>query len=126
MCWKVGGTLEVNGHYKALPFQGSDNHHSMHSVVYGPRVSFRQHAFTPYVHVLVGFAHADVRVKPTGPHLSDNSFAVAGGAGVDVNVWKQMAVRALQIEYFHANAMGANQNHYRAAAGIVFHVGKNK
>ena len=123
---RLGGTLELNGHYKTVPFQGTNSAQQMHSIVYGPRVSLRKSAFVPFVHILVGIAHADVRVKPTGPHLSDNSLAIAAGAGLDVNLWKGVAVRVLQAEFFHANAMGSNQNHYRAAAGIVFHVGKNK
>ena len=123
---RFGGTLELNGHYKTVPFQGINSSQKMHSIVYGPRVSLRKSAFVPFVHLLVGIALADVRVKPTGPHLSDKSLAIAAGGGLDLNLWKGAAVRVLQAEFFHANALGSNQNHYRASAGIVFHVGKEK
>ena len=44
--------------------------------------------------------------------------------GVDLNLGSHVSARLLQIEYFHANALGSGQNNYRAAAGVVFHAGK--
>lgn len=123
---RFGGTLELAGHYKTVPLLGTNSTQHMHSILYGPRVSFPKSIFIPYAQTLFGVARADVRVKPVGPHLFATSFAVAAGGGLDIRLTPQAAVRVLQAEYLHANALGRNQNHYRASAGIVFHVGRNK
>ncbi len=120
-----GGTLDVSGHYKTVAFQGTNTRQQIHSLLYGPRFSLRKGPFVPFLHVLFGFAHADARVSP-GPHASENSFAVAGGGGLDLSLFKQASVRVLQADYFRANALGSNQNNYRASAGIVFHLGRKR
>jgi len=34
------------------------------------------------------------------------------------------AIRLLQAEYFHANALGSGQNNLRVSAGIILYLGK--
>lgn len=118
-----GGTLDVSGHYATPQFRGVASRQRMYSILYGPRVSFRVHGFVPFVHLLAGASRADVRVKPVGPHLSDLSFAVAPGAGLDVNVMTRTAVR-FQIAYLHANALGGKENNFRASLGVVYRPGR--
>jgi hypothetical protein len=120
-----GGTFDVSGHYKTPVFQGSPNQQQVHSFMYGPRFSLHTSLFTPFAHALFGAAHTNVQVTPVGPHASDTSFAAAAGGGLDLNV-KGFAIRLIQAEYFHANALGSDQNNYRASAGVVFHAGKGK
>jgi len=120
-----GGTFDVSGHYKTPVLQGSPNQQQMHSFLYGPRFSIRTSLLTPFAHLLFGAAHSNVQVTPVGPHASDTSFAAAAGGGVDLRI-HGVAVRLIQAEYFHANALGINQNNYRASAGIVFHAGKSR
>ena len=121
-----GGTLDVSGHYLTPQLLGSNNREVMHSILYGPRGSFRKAAFVPFGHVLFGATRSSVQVTPVGPHSSLTGFATAAGGGVDLNLRNKAAIRVLQWEYFHANALGSNQTNYRASAGIVFYVGKGK
>ena len=116
-----GGTFDASGHYKTPTRLGSPNREQMHSFLYGPKFSWRTPHVVPFAHALVGLAISNVQVTPVGPHASDLSFAFAGGGGVDLNIGSHVSARLLQIEYFHANALGNGQNNYRAAAGIVFH-----
>jgi Outer membrane protein beta-barrel domain len=118
-----GGTADVSGHYKTSSFRGSPNQEYMHSFLYGPAFSWRKPLFVAFAHVLLGATLAKVQVTPVGPHDSDTSFTVAGGGGVDLNLGNKIAVRLFQVEYLRANALGSNQNNYRAAAGVVFHTG---
>lgn len=121
-----GGTLDVSGHYKRPHLLGISNRERMHSILYGPRFSFRMPSLVPFTHLLFGITRANAAVTPTGPHISDTSFTVAAGGGVDLNLRGKASIRLLQAEYFHANSLGSNQNNYRAAAGVVFHLGKSQ
>ncbi len=117
----VGGTLAVGGHYDSPVLLSVTSRQRMHTLLYGPRVYHRISRLTPFGHALFGIALSNVQVTPTGPHLSSHGFAAAGGAGLDVDLAKRISVRVFQVEYLHANALGANQNNYRASAGILFH-----
>ena len=120
-----GGTLDISGHYRSPELRGTTSHERIHSILYGPRFSFRKPWGIPFAHVLFGIAQADVRVTP-GPHASDLSFAAAAGGGVDMNFRPNAKIRAFQLEYFHANALGSSRNHFRLSAGMVFNLGQIK
>jgi opacity protein-like surface antigen len=121
-----GGTFDASGHYKTPVLSGSSNREQMHTFMYGPRISLHTAHIVPFGHALFGAAISSVKVQPTGPHASETSFAVAAGGGVDLNLSDSVAVRLIQADYLHADALGSSQNNYRAAAGIVFRVGKSK
>ena len=121
-----GGTLQISGHYNTPQLLGTANRERMHSILYGPRFFYRTPWVIPFVHVLAGLARADVAVTPVGPHASDNTFAVAAGGGLDINLAGKAAVRLFQAEYFRTSALGTRQNSYRASAGVVFYLGKRK
>lgn len=121
-----GGTFDLSGRYKATPLLGTTTHQQMHSILYGPRFSFRTPSVVPFVHILFGAAHTTAKVTPVGPHPADTSFAVAAGGGLDLKLQQKASVRLIQAEYFRANALGANQNNYRLAAGLILNLGKSK
>ena len=121
-----GGTIDFSGHYKSPVVATTTNREQMYSIMYGPRFSYRAPGFTPFFHVLLGVAHADVKVTPTGPRASDSSFAAAAGGGLDLNIGSKAAIRLFQAEYFRTSLLGTRQDGLRASAGIVFHLGKNK
>jgi hypothetical protein len=119
------GTLDLSGHYGSPAVSGSNNREQMYTIMYGPRFSMRgMGSSTPFVHVLLGAAHADVKVSPTGPHVSDLSFAMAAGGGVDLKWRDNAAIRVIQAEYLRANAIGANQNNFRISAGLILYLGR--
>ena len=119
-----GGTLDISGHYSAPEVSGTKNRQRTYSILYGPRLSYRRPWGSPFAHVLLGVAHAQVKVTPTGPRASDLSFATAIGGGLDWNFRGKTAIRLLQAEYLRANALGANQNSFRISAGIILYLGR--
>jgi hypothetical protein len=122
-----GGTLDISGHYRKSQVSGttpSTNRDRMYTILYGPRLSYRRPWGIPFAHVLLGAAHAQVKVTPTGPRASDLSFAAAIGGGVDWNFRNKTAIRVVQAEYLRGNALGANQNSFRISAGIILYLGR--
>jgi opacity protein-like surface antigen len=80
----------------------------------GPRVSFPIGNLRPFAQVLAGYAHVNA-----GPFAgTDNSFAVALGAGVDYNVTRRFAWR-VQADYLRTQFFGARQDNARASTGLV-------
>jgi len=120
----IGGTLDISGHSDSRVELGVTNRQRMYSIMYGPRISYRRSWSTPFVHVLLGVAHSDVRVTPVGPHASDFAFAAAAGGGLDVRILDHVSLRVFQVEYFRAEPLGTNPNRVRASAGVVFSVGR--
>lgn len=121
-----GGTLDLSGHYKTPQLLGTANRERIYSILYGPRFSYRTARVISFAHILMGAAHADVRVTPVGPHASDLSFAMAAGGGLDVNLGTKAAIRVFQAEYFRTKALGTGRNNFRASAGVVFYLGGRK
>ncbi len=124
------GTFDVSGHYRTVVVPGttaaagaSTNREQSHTIMYGPRFSYRTNWVTPFGSLLFGGTFTNVKVTPTGPHASDITFAVAAGGGVDVNIGK-FAVRPVQIEYIRSSPLALRQNGYRGAVGVVYHLGK--
>jgi opacity protein-like surface antigen len=120
-----GGTLDITGHFAAPEISGVKTHQAMYTFMYGPRFSYRDRpGWTGFGHVLAGAAHMNAKVTPTGPHADDTSFALAAGGGLDVKFRGNTAIRVLQAEYLHANALGANHNNFQISAGIILYLGE--
>jgi opacity protein-like surface antigen len=118
-----GGTLDISGHFATPEISGVETHERMYTVMYGPRFAYHERpGWTPFAHVLAGVAHMEAKVTPTGPHLSDTSFALAAGVGLDVKAGSKTAIRVLQAEYLRANALGTSQNNFRLAAGVILYL----
>jgi opacity protein-like surface antigen len=98
--------------------------------LFGPKIAFRSDKFTPFAQVLFGGAH--ISGLSSGcllcqvNTLSENSFAMTLGGGLDYNVTKHIGIRPVQFEYlmtrFKAtdSNSGPPQNSLRFEAGIVF------
>lgn len=120
----LGGTLDFRGHYAKPVVSGTTNRERMYSIMYGPRFSFPRISFlTPFAHALLGVAHMNVKVTPTGPRASGTSFATAAGGGLDLKFSNNAGIRVVQAEYLRANALGANQNNFRISAGVILYLG---
>jgi opacity protein-like surface antigen len=120
-----GGTLDITGHFAAPDISGVKTHQTMYTFTYGPQFSYRKRpGWTGFGNVLAGVAHASAKVTPTGPHADDTSFAIAAGGGLDVKFRGNTAIRVLQAEYLHANALGANHNNLRISAGLILYFGE--
>ena len=121
-----GGTLDLSGHYATPQLLGISNRERLHSILYGPRFSYRRPFGTAFAHMLFGAALTKVSVAPTGPHASDFSFGFGAGVGLDIQFRSQAAFRVAQIDYLRANALGSAQNHLRLSVGVVLQTGAAK
>ena len=116
----VGIVGEVSGY--SLARKGRDTTYQA-SYLFGPRVSLRRHAITPFAHVLFGgvWAADGVTLAPV------TAFGMTAGGGIDLRVSRYFAVRLVQAEYFMTKFPdGANdrQNNFRFSAGVVLLLGK--
>ncbi len=112
------------------------------TVMFGPRVSFRDHGrLTPFLQVLGGVAHADdvtldgcsAPIYACTPLLAQTAFTMTAGGGLDYRLNHRLALRLFQAEYLltrfrdPTSATGADgwQSNMRLSAGVVFRFGGN-
>jgi outer membrane protein OmpA-like peptidoglycan-associated protein/opacity protein-like surface antigen len=102
--------------------------------LFGPRVYIARGRFTPFVHVLVGGSRLKSTLPPgfVGDTVAfaapfhQNSFAAAGGGGLDISASRRLAIRLFQMEYLMTkfnDGRDNRQNNLRASAGLVFRFG---
>ena len=109
----LGLTADFSGHYDS--FGGVDV--SDHNFLFGPTVSLRNPRFTPFGHALFGDSH----ISAGG--VSDNSFGMALGGGLDWNLTQRFAVRVIQADYLFTHFGGDTQNNIRFSFGLVLRLG---
>jgi outer membrane protein OmpA-like peptidoglycan-associated protein/opacity protein-like surface antigen len=112
------------------------------TVMFGPRVSFRDHGkFTPFLQVLGGVAHADdvtldgcnVPIYACVPLPKQTVFTMTAGGGVDYRLNHRLALRLFQAEFLltrfqdPTSFTGADgwQSNVRLSTGLVFRFGGN-
>jgi opacity protein-like surface antigen len=103
------------------------------SYMFGPRVSYRERdRITLFAHNLVGVGHAGGSLytagfqQGTAPPTAQNAFAMALGAGLDVNLSRSWAIRTFQTDWLYTtfpNGSGNHQHSFRLATGIVWRAG---
>jgi peptidoglycan-associated lipoprotein len=74
---------------------------------------------------LLGVTHASGGLASiaTSARGASNDFSALVGAGIDINVTRAFAIRALEVDYYLTtvpNGINGYQNNVRASAGIVF------
>ncbi len=94
----------------------------------GPRVLLPRGRFVPFGQALFGLAHGSDSYFPsgTGYTTSASSFAYSVGGGLDVNMSRHIAVRALDAQFLHTafnNGSSNVQRHLVLGAGVVFKFG---
>ena len=82
----------------------------------GPRIAWRRPRWEPWLHGLVGGAHA---LPQTAGH-SRNGFSVQLGGGADYRFLPRLSLR-LEVDYVRTRLFSQWQNNGQAAAGVVFH-----
>ncbi|MGB8473100.1 MAG: OmpA family protein [Candidatus Acidiferrum sp.] len=135
-------SLQFTAYPGTTPSRVVDVESNVFSVMFGPRLSFRNHGrFTPFLQVLGGVAHADdvtlvnctAPIYACTPLLRENAFALTAGGGLDYRLNHRIALRLFQAEYlltrFHDPSSLTNdrafENNMRLSAGIVFRFGGN-
>jgi outer membrane immunogenic protein len=94
----------------------------------GGRYTLRNHSrLQPFGQVLLGAAHTSGSLSPDQIGLgAATSFAMTAGGGVDVNLSRRVALRAIQADYFLTmlpNGSSDRQNNLRLSAGLAFRFG---
>lgn len=90
---------------------------SRHELMFGPQASFSVGKYTPFAHLLIGFAHQSD--SGSGISNSDTTFASAFGGGLDYKLIKGVAAR-VQLDDVHTSFFDSGQNDLRFSMGIVF------
>jgi hypothetical protein len=108
---------DVSGHYKTILVSASS-----YTFLAGPRVYGRNRFATTFGHALFGATHTSANFL--GISLGGTTaFAAAFGGGVDVNVHRSVAVRAIQADYVLTRFFGSTQNNVRLSVGVVLRLG---
>ena len=105
-CGGVGGACTINVNA------------SMHTVVFGPRVSVPILKFTPFGEALFGVSH--VSGSTSGYSNSDTSFAEVLGGGVDYRLVRGIGLR-LEGDFLQTRFFDRTQNDFRLSTGVVLH-----
>ena len=103
--------------------------YSIHTVLFGPRFSYRTDKATAFFHALVGMAHARTgtgSVTVLGrtaaiPAMTDTALGWGFGGGVDASVNKRIAVRVLQVDWTPTGT--AFERSFRLQSGLVVKFG---
>lgn len=109
----LGFVGDFSGHYGSP--SGVDV--SDHTFMFGPRVTARSEKATPFFHALFGGARA------SGLGVSETSFAMALGGGIDVNAGQHVAIRVIQADYLMTRFASDTQSNMRLSFGVVFKIG---
>lgn len=103
------------------------------SVLFGPQVTVPGlKRVKPFAHILVGAVHGTNRAIFFGATCTSTScqgptaffgttLATAVGGGVDIKLTGPVWIRAIQVDYLHANLNPDHHTQMRVAAGIAFH-----
>jgi hypothetical protein len=114
----LGATADFGGYYGS-PFSLSSNDTTF---LFGPTVSIGMGHFTPFTHALFGVDRFHTSLL--GGSVTDNSFAMAVGGGVDIPVKGIFAIRAAQLDWLRTGHASTSQNNLRVSTGVVFRFGE--
>lgn len=125
---------DFSGHYgspEILGFQVPFVNVNSHTFMAGPKLTYRSNSFAPFAHFLIGAARASTGAF--GYSVSDTALAAAVGGGIDINLSKSVAIRAIQADYVMTrfqpgpqlffSGFGDHQNNFRFSAGLVLKLG---
>jgi len=115
----VGVVVDFGGYYGKV---GDDEDVNIHSVMIGPKFTFRSERMTPFVQALAGYGHINAKAGPE-VLVKENDFAMAFGGGLDINLTNLFAVRPFQIDYFVIKSGNDLLDNFRYSGGIVFKLG---
>jgi hypothetical protein len=82
----------------------------------GPRITWRQHRWEPFLHAIVGGTH----VFPQTAAGSKNAFMISPGGGVDWRWLPRLSLR-FEADYIRTSLYGESQNNFGLVGGFVFH-----
>ena len=135
----LGLAGDISGHYKSFDVENFGGipevrfvsaRTSLHSFLGGPQAKLRGRQVTLFGHALFGAARRSTSIVSEdvipGNNLGRNfteaetKFAFALGGGVDINVSRRIAIRAVQADYLRTRFARESQNNFRVSIGVVF------
>jgi hypothetical protein len=114
---KYGLVADLAG-YHTSDFGSGGN---VFTYLFGPRVSFGDRKFTPFVQGLFGGARGSGSFGGFGG--SQTAFAMTVGGGLDFQLKRHWFVRPVQAEYMYTDFSGGavgHQNGFRYSAGVGY------
>lgn len=123
----LGFLADFGGFYGNVGQPSESADIKVHSMLFGPKVTFARGAVTPFIQALFGYARTLANSHPDGEQVfSENDFAMAMGGGVDIRVNDRISIRPVQVDYFtiKAGSTGDFADHFRYSTGVVFKMGK--
>jgi hypothetical protein len=125
---------DFSGHYgspRVYGFEVPFVDVSSYTFMAGPKLTYRANTVAPFAHFLIGSARASTGAF--GYSLSDTALATVVGGGVDINVSKSLAIRAIQADYVMTrfqtgpqiafSGFDDRQNNFSLSAGLVLKLG---
>ena len=122
-----GITADFSGHYKSADeIEGFTVRASgdLHTFLFGPTISIRVKRLSPFVHALFGMGRVGASAQVTKFEFHETGLAASVGGGLDINVKRHFAIRAIEADYFpyrHADGNSSMFNNMRWRMGIVIH-----
>jgi hypothetical protein len=114
---QLGLTLNASGDY------GSEL--SVYNFLLGPQYTYDRGRLRVFGNALFGKGEAKVQTKTaTRNEIASQGFAAGVGGGVDINIARRIAVRAIDVDYVHTKTFGSTQNTLRISAGVVYQFGR--
>jgi opacity protein-like surface antigen len=106
----------------ALTGRQFDARVSRYTLLGGPRFNWRNSSpFIPFAHALFGVSRYSANFRNndfTCPDTSDTSFAMALGAGLDIQATRHVDIRAIQVDYLPVFHNGHREDGLRFSAGV--------
>ena len=112
----LGITADFGGQYRS-----SDGiRFSQYEYLAGPNFAWRADRATAFVHALFG------GVTQLAGGLTDTGYGLGFGGGLDVNVGKHLAIRAVQFDYLPHHSSFGWAHDLRLGVGVVIKAGERK
>ena len=131
----LGIVADASGGYNkentSTVFGDTESKTSLHSFLVGPRVSDRNtKVFTPFAHLLLGYARVNNDVTVTSGNVTSNStggvngFGLVAGGGLDIGGDSALSYRLIQVDYLMIRGQNDKPQGVRVSTGIVLRLGE--
>lgn len=95
-----GLTFDLGGHYARGDVTASKTNGDTHTIMVGPKFTFRSEHVSPFIEALVGLHTLSAHAQDFS---SSNGFGSQVGGGIDVKVNRGLAIRVIQADYIWAH-----------------------
>jgi hypothetical protein len=114
---------DVGGQYRTVTdlgpnWPGVTATTSVYEYLVGPRFFLKRNRITLFAHALVGGATGNAGLAG----FSDSELAVGGGGGLDINLNRRIAIRAIQFDYI-GSFVDILEDNVRLGFGVVVKLG---